>query len=152
MNDRLQDGVSPVFLTWAPTKYPIKAIQTTTRAQLRDYLSEPAHVSIHTYCTLFLLTNTYLQHLLVALPSVFVEILFCKDEGPGPLSLTTGPVVRIWCFHRSDPAQYLEQAEPKACSKPLQADGHPRLVLIGLGSTCLWAASLPLVGNSASAK
>ena len=120
MNDRLQDGVSPAFLTWAPTKYPIKVIQTATRAQLRDYLSEPAHVSIHTYCTLFLLTNTYLQHLLAALPSIFVEILFCKDEGPGPLSLTTGLVARIWCFHHCNLA-LITGWESKPCSKPLQA-------------------------------
>ena len=45
--------------------------------------------------------------LLVSLLSVFVEILFCKAEWPGPLSLTSGLLVRIWCFHYCDPAQSL---------------------------------------------
>ena len=47
--------------------------------------SVSARVSLHTYCTLFLLINTSLASLL----SVFVEILSCKAEEPGPLSLTT---------------------------------------------------------------
>ena len=48
-----------------------------------------------------------------------MEILFCKVEGPGPLSLTVGPVARIWCFHHrnSDP---VSGWEPKPCSKLLQ--------------------------------
>ena len=75
-------------------------------------------LSIH---TLFLLINTYLQHSLAVLPSVFVETLFCKDEGPGPLSLTTSLVARIWCFHCSDPAQYL-------AGKPRPAPSCSRLM------------------------
>ena len=43
-------------------------------------LSEPTCVSVHTYCTVFLLINT----LLVSLLHVFVGILFCKLEGPRP--------------------------------------------------------------------
>ena len=43
----------------------------------------------------FLLINTLLASLL----SVLGDILFCKAEVPGPLSLTAGLVVRIWCFH-----------------------------------------------------
>ena len=54
------------------------------------------------YC-FFLLINT----LLVSLLSIFVEILFCKTEGTGPLSLTSGLVARIWCFHCHHPAQSL---------------------------------------------
>ena len=48
-------------------------------------------------CTIlfFLLANTLLASLL----SVFVEIIFSKARGPGPLSLTTNLVARIWCFH-----------------------------------------------------
>ena len=72
-------------------KHPIKIIQTTTRLRLRDSPSESAHVSIHTYCTLFLQINTLLALLLSSL----VGILFCKAEGPRPLSLTTGLVARI---------------------------------------------------------
>ena len=46
------------------------------------------------YCTLFfLLINT----LFVSLLSVFVAVLFYKAERPRPLSLTTGPVIRMWC-------------------------------------------------------
>ena len=44
----------------------------------------------------FLLINTLLASSLL---SVFVETLFCKAEGPGPLSLTTNLVVRIQYFH-----------------------------------------------------
>ena len=57
--------------------------------QLGDSPCESAHVSSHTYCTFFLLRNTLLASLLF----VFVEILFYKAEGPGPLSLTTGLVL-----------------------------------------------------------
>ena len=71
--------------------------------QLRDSPSESACVSIRMYCTLFPLINTSLTSLL----SVFVEILFCKAEGPGPLSLTTGRVARVWSFHCCEPAQSL---------------------------------------------
>ena len=64
-------------------------------------LSLPKCLSI---CTvLFFLINTSLASLFY----VFVQILFCKVEGPGPLSLTTGLVARIWCSHRHDPAQSL---------------------------------------------
>ena len=48
----------------------------------------------NTSYTLFLLMNTLLASLL----SVLVEIL-CRAERPGPLSLTTGLVARIWCSH-----------------------------------------------------
>ena len=68
-------------------------------------LPESAHLSIHTYCTFSLLIHTLLASLLC----VFVEILFCKDEGPVPLSLTTGLVARIWCFHHCDLAQSLSR-------------------------------------------
>ena len=62
--------------------------------QLRNSPSESACVSIYMYCTLFfLLINT----LFVSLLSVFVAVLFYKAERPRPLSLTTGPVIRMWC-------------------------------------------------------
>ena len=65
--------------------------------RLSDFL-ESTQVSIHTCCTLFLLKNT----LLVSLLSVFIGILFCKAEEPGPLPLTIGLVARIWCSHLCD--------------------------------------------------
>ena len=68
-----------------------------------DSPSEFPGVPTHTYSTLFLLINTLLASLLF----VFLEILFCKAEGPGLLSMTPSPVARIWCFHCCDPAQSL---------------------------------------------
>ena len=63
-------------------------------------------------CPMCLFTRTVLFFLLIhtllaSLLCVFVEILFCKDEGPVPLSLTTGLVARIWYFHHCDLAQSL---------------------------------------------
>ena len=55
-----------------------------------------------------------------SLLSDFVEILFCKVKEPGPLSLTTGLVARIWCFHHCNLA-LITGWESKPCSKPLQA-------------------------------
>ena len=95
-------------------KCPVKIIQSAMISATLS-LSESAPVSIHTYCTLFLLTNTSLASLL----SVFVEILFYKTKGSGPLSLTTDLVVRIWYFHHHDPASIFEK--DSSCSKPLQA-------------------------------
>ena len=60
----------------------------------------------------FLLINTLLASLL----SVFVETLFCKAEGSGPLTLTTSLVVRMWCFHHLCPAS-TSGWEPKPCFK-----------------------------------
>ena len=101
--------------TWK--KYPIKIIQTAIRMLLSNSLLEPACVSIHTYCILFfLLINT----LLASLISIFVEILFCKAKGPGPLSLTTGLVPRICYFHCYDSAQSL-------AGSPSLAPRHCRL-------------------------
>ena len=101
-------------------KRSIKEIQTTTRAQLRESPSESAHVPIHTCCTLFLSINTLLASLL----SVFVDILFCKTEGPGPLSLTTGLVARIWCSHYRDSACLWLGTQ--AMLQAIEDQGHPR--------------------------
>ena len=77
-------------------KYPIKVTETALRMWLSNSRTHPqsVHVSVHTYCTLFLLINT-----LLATTSCLVEIPFCKAEGSEPLSLTTGLVAKIWCFH-----------------------------------------------------
>ena len=87
-------------------KYPIKVIQTTLRAWLSNSgtlpLNLPVCVSTHTVL-FFPLINTLLAMLL----SIFVEFLFYKAEVPGPLSLTTCLLSRIWCFHHYDPVQFL---------------------------------------------
>ena len=74
-------------------------------------------ISIHTFCTRFLLINTSLASLL----SIFMGILFCKAEEPGPLSLIIGLLARVWCFLHRDPAS-ISGWEPKPCSKPVQAE------------------------------
>ena len=51
-------------------KYPIKLIQTITRAQLRDSPFKSACVSLHMYCTLFSL-NKYLFHYDLSLWELF---------------------------------------------------------------------------------
>ena len=91
-------------------KYPIKVTQTAMRVQLRDSPSESAYVSVHMYCTLFPLINT-------SLLSVFVEILFYKAKGPGPLSLTTDLMARIWCFTAAVQPQSLAGSPSSAPSR-----------------------------------
>ena len=81
--------------TWK--KCPIKVIQITTKAQLRDSLCPL--VSLSTYNVLFFLLIN-IPH--ASLLSDFMEILLCKAEGLGPLSLTTGLVARIWGSYHSD--------------------------------------------------
>ena len=100
-------------------KYPIKVIQTITRAQLRDSPFKSARVSLF-----FLLINTLLALLL----SVFVGILFCKAEAPGPLSLATDLVARNWCFHRRNPAQSL-------AGNPAPSHCRPRPPEIGVATS-----------------
>ena len=99
-------------------KYPIKVIQTAMRVQLRESPSESAPVCLSTRTILFFFL---ISTLLASLLSIFVEILSYKAKGPGPLSLTTGLVVRIWCFHCLNQAP-ISDWEPKPRSKPLQAE------------------------------
>ena len=74
-------------------KCPIKAVQTTRRMPLWDLLSLPESTHVYPCVVPFsLLINTLFASLL----SLFAGILSCKAEGPGPLSLTTGLVARIW--------------------------------------------------------
>ena len=84
--------------------------------RLRDSPSESACVSIHTYCTLFPLNKQF-----ASLLSIFVEIIFCKAEGPGPLSLTAGLVARIWFFYHCN-LTLISGWKPKPYSKLLQAE------------------------------
>ena len=105
---------------------PIKVIQSATRVRLRDSLSESAHVSIYLHVMYFFFfpLNTSLFH---ARLSVFVRILFCKARGPGPLSLTTGLVPRIWYFHRSDPAGNPSSAPRHRRPRPPESPCRPAL-------------------------
>ena len=83
-------------------------------------------------CTIlfFLLINT----LLASLISILVEILFCKAKGPGPLSLTTGLVARIWCFYCYDSAQSLA-GSPSLASRHWRLRPHKsRLIASHSGS------------------
>ena len=82
-------------------------------APLRDFPSESAHLSFYTCSTLPL--N---KHFTCFTTSILVEILFCKVKGPGPLSLTTGLIPRIWCSHCQNSAS-VSGWEPKPRSKPL---------------------------------
>ena len=84
-------------------KCPKKVIQTATR--VRVSLSEPTHVSIHTYCTLFPPNKHFTCFTTFCL---YVEIHFFIAEGPGPCHWPLvvpggGLVVRIWCSHRRGP-------------------------------------------------
>ena len=97
-------------------KCPMKVIQTARRCNSRTLsLSPPACLSTHTVL-FFLLINTWPASRL----SVLVEIIFCRAKGPGPLSLATGLVARIWCSHRRDPAS-VSGWEPKPRSRPSRA-------------------------------
>ena len=78
-------------------------------------LSLPVCLSIQT--VLFsLLINT----LFASLISVFVEMLFCKTQWLGPLSLISGLVISIWCFyHHHDPVSaYGNPNPPPICCRP----------------------------------
>lgn len=86
--------------TWK--RYPIKVIQTRG-CDSSDSHPESSCVTVHKYCTFPLLINA----LLAPLFSIFAEILLCKAKGSGPMSLTTGLIARIWCFHCHNPAQFL---------------------------------------------
>ena len=96
----------------------IKVIRAATRVQLSDSLSLRPPVCLSTCTGLFFLSINTLP---VSPLSIFVGILFCKAEGPGPLSLTTDLGARIWYFHRHTLVS-ISGWEPKPCSKPLQAE------------------------------
>ena len=82
-------------------------------------------LSMPVSCTISPLINALLASLL----SVFVENLFCKAEGPGPLSLTTVLVARIWCFRCCDTAQFpagnLSPVLSHCTSRPPKISFHP---------------------------
>ena len=79
-----------------PHKYDSNCHEVMTQ-QLS--LPESGYVSIHTYCTLVPLNKYF---------TCFTTFHICRNSflqgwRPGPLSLTTGLVVRIWYFHCCDP-------------------------------------------------
>ena len=61
------------------------------------------------------------KYFTTSLLSIFVGIFICKANRPGPLSLTTGLVGRIWCFHCHNLTS-VSGWELKLRSKPLQAE------------------------------
>lgn len=71
-----------------PEEIPQKSNSNYHRTELSNSPSESVVVSIHMYCPLsfLLLINTCLT------TPILVEILFCRAEGPGPLSLIIGLV------------------------------------------------------------
>ena len=97
-----------------------RIIQTTMRTELSNTPSEPV-VCLSTCAVLFfLLINTWLASLI----SIFVEILFCRAEEPGPLSLITGLVNRIWCFYRHNPVHLWQGTQ--ALLQAIAGQGHWR--------------------------
>ena len=79
-----------------------------------------------------LLINIWLPSLL----PVFVEIPFCKAEGPGPLSLATGLVARVWRFPRRDPGQPLA-GNPRPAPSPCRPR-PPKIISIGFTDLMLF--------------
>ena len=59
---------------------------------------DPSHISC-VFCTAGKFSLYLNKYFFASLLSMFMEVFFCKAEGPGPLSLTTGLVARIWCFN-----------------------------------------------------
>ena len=84
---------------------------------LRDSCSESAYISIHMYYILFPLN----KHFTYFTAFCLCENSFCKAKGPGPLSLTSGLVARIWCFLWCSPVS-VSGWEPKPRSKMLRAE------------------------------
>ena len=97
-------------------KCPVKVIQTAARARPGDCLSLSLPVRLSTHTVHFPPPNKYFT---VSSLSIFVKILFCTTEGPGPLSLTLGLVARIWSFHHHDQA-------PSLAGNPSPAPSHCR--------------------------
>ena len=92
-------------------------------------LGVPSCVYPHLLYAFSLLINT----LLISPLSIFVEIIFCKAKGPGPLSLTADLEARIWYFHHPTLVS-VSGWEPKPCSKPLQAEATQDHILWLLGN------------------
>ena len=99
-NTDCEPGKSNRLTKGSLEEIPHKSNSNCQKEVTRDSSSESPGVPTHTYCTLFLLINTLLASLLF----VFVEILFHKAEGPGPLSLT--------------PVQWLEPGAIIAVTQP----------------------------------
>ena len=100
-------------------KCPIKLIQTATRVQIS--LSEPARVSIHTYCTHFPPNKHFSCFTTFCL---YVEIHFFIADRPGPCHwplVPGGLVARIPRSHCRCLTS-ISGGEPKSCFKPLQAE------------------------------
>ena len=76
-------GKSKWFITGKPEEMP-HISDSNCHEGTTQGLSLSLHMCLSTHTILFFSINTLLASLL----SIFVEILFCKVKGPGPLSLT----------------------------------------------------------------
>ena len=97
-------------------KCPMRVIQTATRPGLGDSLW--VCLCVYPYVLYSSPLNKYFT---TSLLSIFVGIFFCKAKRPGPLSLTTGLVGRIWSFHCRNLTS-VSGWEPKPRFKPLQTE------------------------------
>ena len=110
-------------------------------------------VSVHTYCTLFLPNQYFTCITTFHLCWIFV----CKAKGPGPFSVTTDLVVRIWYSQHQDPAS-ISGWEAKLWSKPLQAKANwdQKQTALGFGPhlfhlTAMWSVQI-IVSSSIKSK
>ena len=80
--------------------------------------------------------------LLASLLSVLLEILLCKAKGTGALSVITGLLATIWCFHPPDPSfslQFEIQAQLQAIAgqehlRSGASEDHGYILSIGFSS------------------
>ena len=93
-------------------KYPVKVIETAMRVWLWLFFSPWVCPCAYLPLLYLLSLNTYFTTFRLCGNS------FLQSRGPGPFSLTTGVVARIWCFHHHDPAQFLAEKtspHPSCC-------------------------------------
>ena len=112
---------------------PHKSNSNYRRLQLSnsDTVSEFAHLSIHTCCTLFFLWI----NIFICFPIFYLcGNSFLQTQRARPLSLTRGLVVRIWCSHCCNTAS-VSGWEPKL--QAIAGWGHPRSASLCIGLTNL---------------
>ena len=84
-------------------KYSIKVVQAATRL----WVSCSLFASVHQRACPHIEYSFPPNKCFVSLLSVFLEILFCRAEGPEPLSLTADLGARIWRFTAASRPQSL---------------------------------------------
>ena len=94
--------------------FTIKVIQTARRVRLRDPLlesSSPSSTVLFSYNKYLTCSTTYF----------LCGNSFLQSWRPGPLSLTTGLLARLWCSHRCNPTS-ISGWEPQPFWELLQAE------------------------------